>query len=729
MLNANDMNSNRMDTATRQLTDAVVARRQPPLQKASPPLQERRFEAARTNRLNKHHWSRVRDQEINADLLNDQKTLRDRCKAEYARNPTIQGIVETMGSDIVGENGPRLQVKSPDRDFNAAVEKVWKKVWDDLDAGGRAGGADLLGLSVVQLWESGEILGQMVVEPDAETAVKTRMRMIDPRRLNGPAGLAASDRMFMGIEVSDTGRPVKYYIDRYVWQAGGAMTRGINPDEIPARDVIHVFGVVEAEQYRGVPWMAVGLTEIADLRQYDAEVLQAAIQAANQAVYWYTEHQDAEYVEVNESIPLERGTQSTAPPGWKPAMLNPTQPATNYKEYRNERKRDIGRCKNIPLMMVNLDSSNHNYSSARFDNQIYVRGLKKIRHWLGRRMLNRILNRVVEELVLLAGTRQLTDLLTSQQIAAIRRMNMGEVEFQWLWPSFPHVDPAKEANGETLRLENGTVTYAQLVAEHGLDEDEVLDSRAQTLEKFKERGLPVPAWLLGDSADAAAVQQVLDANDQLDAVGADGKPLPKGKSPSSVVSGQSIANASTAGKNQTPTGTVGLNGAQITAAVDVLTKLSEQKLSTESAKVLLVAAGIPEADADKAVASQKIGQDASSDDTAFKRDVLKAFLNDGTTNDVIYNLVDIEDLIVQTGLTPEANAQAPWLPVVTESGPIATGEPIVDDEGDVVGGEVEQPEQPEPSSFGKQPFGNAAPPSPASDGEADGEDDSQEQKA
>jgi hypothetical protein len=57
-------------------------------------------------------------------------------------------------------------------------------------------------------------------------------------------------------------------------------------------------------------------------------------------VYWYTDHPDANYIEVNETTDIERRTQTTGPPGWKPAMLNPTQPATNYIAYRPSASRD-----------------------------------------------------------------------------------------------------------------------------------------------------------------------------------------------------------------------------------------------------------------------------------------------------------------------------------------------------------------------------------------------------
>lgn len=40
------------------------------------------------------------------------------------------------------------------------------------------------------------------------------------------------------------------------------------------------------------------------------------------------------------------------PSGWEPFAFNPTQPATNYVEFRTGNSRKLGRPINMPLMMV-----------------------------------------------------------------------------------------------------------------------------------------------------------------------------------------------------------------------------------------------------------------------------------------------------------------------------------------------------------------------------------------
>ncbi len=76
--------------------------------------------------------------------------------------------------------------------------------------------------------------------------------------------------------------------------------------------------------------------------------------------------------------------------------------------------------------------------------------------------------------------------------------------------------------------------------------------------------------------------------------------------------------------------------------------------------------------------------------TALKREVLKAFLVDGTVNDVLANLTDLKALVRDCGLPVNEEYIEPYLPVLAQPGAKVTGEVIKDSEGDIVGGAVEE---------------------------------------
>ncbi len=64
--------------------------------------------------------------------------------------------------------------------------------------------------------------------------------------------------------------------------------------------------------------------------------------------------------------------------------LQTSHPNAQNSEFRKERSRDLGRPAGMPLMQIRLDSSGHNYSSARFDAQTYQKANRIIQGSLGR---------------------------------------------------------------------------------------------------------------------------------------------------------------------------------------------------------------------------------------------------------------------------------------------------------------------------------------------------------
>lgn len=81
------------------------------------------------------------------------------------------------------------------------------------------------------------------------------------------------------------------------------------------------------------------------------------------------------------------------------------------------------------------------------------------------------------------------------------------------------------------------------------------------------------------------------------------------------------------------------------------------------------------------------GPDPQAEEIAFKREIVKALINDGTIGDVVFNLLKGRELLDQVNL-PTTGDEEPWLPVVAASGPLVSGETIEDAQGDVVGGDT-----------------------------------------
>jgi len=443
----------------------------------------RRWDVARTHRLNSSHWSTALGQSLNADLLAYLDTVRNRCEYEGSANPTIDGMIFTHQNDIVGRDGPTLQVQSDSDSYNDWLEFQWQDWFRSPLPNPRISGAQWLRLTIRTLHQAGEYLAQKVTKRNVTTPCAMRIKPIHPSRLQTPPMQAGNPRVIMGIELSEDGEPQHYYIQEPNTHGGFQLPMG-EPTRLSPDDIIHQFILREEDQIRGCPWLAASLQPAADLKDYDYDVSDCARQAANTGVYWYSDSPEARFLAVSEQLELERGTQATGPPGWKPAMLTPQQPSTQYPDYRRERQGDLGRPIGMPAMMVRLDASRHNYSSARFDDQGWGRAIQAIQYWIsGTPKATGMLSELVDDV-----DREASLFFRARREAIPLRP--PEVSYEWTWPVRPHVDPQKEGLGERIGIENGTLAFADACASRGSDEDSIIAKQERTNQKLAAKGMP-----------------------------------------------------------------------------------------------------------------------------------------------------------------------------------------------------------------------------------------------
>jgi len=451
-----------------------------PAEAATPtaPWRLRRWDAADTHRLNEAHWQHAHGQPINADLASDLKTLRARCSYEAANNPIVEGVIFSHGVDLVGSQGPTLQVVSDSDQYNDALEQLYTDWAQMPDINGRLSMADLLNQSVKLWWTKGEHVWQKVTADVGDDEISLRLLSIDPDRLDTPPGMHGDPLVALGVRRTKQGRPTNYYIAQPEF-FGPYTFFATKFDELPSDDVIHQYEELEPGQVRGFPWLASALQTVADLRDYDQQVLDAARNAAAQGVVWYAEHPDASYLEVNESTPFQRGMNQTGPPGWKPMMIDPSQPGAHYVEFRTERLRELGRARSMPLMKILLGSEDHSFASARMDNQNYGRSLQMLAGWTERSSLNPLVNALARE-----GS------LIRRNGRYLLPPRPARVTLKWNWPKQPHVDPVKEANAQDTKLKNGTISLYEAIEDDGRDVDAVIAGRKRANQQLLAAGLP-----------------------------------------------------------------------------------------------------------------------------------------------------------------------------------------------------------------------------------------------
>jgi capsid protein len=465
----------------------------------------RRFETAETNRLNKAHWQFADDQSINTWLRDYLTTIRGRAHYETRHNPILTGIVGTHADDIVGQDGPSLQVQSDNEAYNSALEDVWREWFKAPTFRRTISGARMLKLWIRSLWRSGEFLTTIETDRNATGPVQMRLKLRHPRQLGTPVDLAGDPSIDMGIRFDANDVPATYYLASSRATVNDPLA-AMKSAPYPADLVVHEFLMDEEDQIRGVPLANPSLNTSADLRDYNTQVQDAARQMADQACLMYTDSPDADLHEENETLEWKRRTIPMLPPGWKPYSHAANQPPAQYEMYLAERMREMGRPVGMPLLMVRLDASRHNYSSARLDTQVYRRSVAGLQTWIsGSDRSYGTLNR-------------LADVIATEARFAVPelRNRPAKVFYLWTWPVMPHVDPTKESKAEADTLASATESYTRALAARGYD----LQTHVATLKRERQILADAeisPPWLSGpapappvDDATAEAIEETVE---------------------------------------------------------------------------------------------------------------------------------------------------------------------------------------------------------------------------
>lgn len=460
----------------------------------------RQWDAAETTEENQHQWLCADGRSINEILVDHYETITARSMLEARRNPTVEGVIKSHACDVVGDEGPTLQMQTDEDAWNREAEAVWSEVSGQIDGSGQLSIGEWLRQDMYQSWVTGDMLGQIVEDSEAETLVKTRIHPINPLRLQSPHLAGPSENMMLGIERNRLNRPTRYHIMSEARNEYGYA--GLNSQPVAARDMLHFFESLEPGQVRGWPRLASCLQAVSDLREYDNAVLDAAKVQAMMAVLMFTNNPNQEPESDPEDVRLKRMGITRMPVGWQAQAMNTSQPSAQNTEYRQERSRDLGRPSGMPLMQVRLDSSGHNYSSARFDAQNYQKANRIIQGSLGRHRVYPMVHLVLAE---------------AMRLGILRPRLFSRKQVAFRWPQPPHVDPVKEAMAERIRLENRTLSPQDACSAHNLDFDEVARMWKLANELLEKNGMP--PLLGGIPTNLAQLAQYLAPEESADEQG------------------------------------------------------------------------------------------------------------------------------------------------------------------------------------------------------------------
>lgn len=435
----------------------------------------RHWEAAQTDRLNYAHWENASDNPL-LDLRTDLVELHRRVRHESINNAVLDSAIETQQTNVVSARGPALQVLTEDYAFNDEVEALfanWAAACEFQDG---LGLVDLLEGWVAQWMIYGEVFAREVI---GRSVSEYQILDLGPESLD--TTLVAAN-VHSGVETDKTGKVAWYRI----YDPANPSAK----DRLPSSLCLHLYRRRLAMQRRGYPGFASVLQPAADLRDYDAQVQDAARAAADHAIYFCTNHPDAEFAEPKQlTRKVQRRVEKYIAPGWEPKGIAAHQPAVTYREYRKEKLTDVGNALEMPWMILRKDASNHNMSSARFDGSRYAKAVERLQAKLERRILNAIVRRLVR-IAQYTGVLGPTPRQGKWERLAFEFPNIV-LPISWTWPKPPPVDNLKDAMAERLKLENGTLALSEAIAADGRRPEETLRIRSRDNQALQNLGLPI----------------------------------------------------------------------------------------------------------------------------------------------------------------------------------------------------------------------------------------------
>lgn len=441
---------------------------------------QRGFEVGQTDRL-VESWTRT-DLTMNQAMLKDLRLMRARSRDFIRNNEFGRKFLNLVRNNVVGPNGFTLKVDarrddgSVDKQDSDAVRASYLR-WAKLghfDVTGRLSENLFDALAVTMVARDGEVLIRKVEGRDRGPH-GCQLQILPAHLLDEELNrdLAGGNRIRMGVEFDVWMKPVGYWLRRLGQSADMHGHWSARYDRVDASEIIHLFVLEDAEQWRGLPWAYSALRRARQLDQFDEAALVAANVGASKMGFFQQKDPDAapplgdsegDGDQSGEfSDKAEPGTFDVVPDGYEFQEFNPDYPHAVYDPFIKAISRTIATGLLVSYHGLTGDLTDVNFSSIRSGTideremwkQLqgwYIETVKVpvFEWWLARALVN-------------------DPALRGLPYAKFDKFN-APVFFgrRWDW-----VDPAKDVRADSDAVALGIKSRAQIIRERGRDPDEV----------------------------------------------------------------------------------------------------------------------------------------------------------------------------------------------------------------------------------------------------------------
>lgn len=418
-------------------------------------------------------------------------TLRSRSRDANRNNAWIKRGLNNWVSNEVG-TGFVPTSRSPDAEFSATANALWKLWAKEADADGILDVYGLQALAVRARQEAGEAfirLRPRRLEDGLTVPLQIQLLEADhvPLEKNEPG----TDRTVrQGIEYSAIGRRVAYWM--YRRHPGELDSGSIELARVPARDVIHHYAPLRIGQIRGVPWTIQALIKTKDFDDYDdAELQRKKTRSHFTGVIERDSFDENDYkFDPFSGEPIERdssgvGMASLEPgsfpallPGEKINLFDGDSSGQGYADYCRQQLLAAAAALDIPYELLSGDMRNVNDRVLRAILNEYHRIIEQSQ-WLITipQLCDKIWAAFIDAAVL-AGKLKADDY-------AERKAEYQAVE--WCPQAWAYLHPVQDVQGKLLKIAGGLSTRGR--ESDGLDVADIDAQNAADAQRVKDLGL------------------------------------------------------------------------------------------------------------------------------------------------------------------------------------------------------------------------------------------------
>lgn len=440
-------------------------------------------------------WGRVGTTEDH-DAFQGLESLKARSRSLSQNNPIMKHYLMMLDNNIVGKDGFKNQILGKDNEGKLDIieNKIISNAWEDF---GKAKNCDITNknnlkqitsIIIKNLAKDGEVLIRLIrSKASNDNKYGFKLQLLDSERLAIELNKDI-DKGFirMGVELDLFGSPVAYWLRKFSVKDNNHIsgtTKISDYERISKDDLIHLFMQENSEQTRGIPWAHSVMIYMEDLDDFNQACLLAAKVGAASSIYLEREQgvktQDvADYEENGEYISeMGFGQIVSLPVGARMKSFEGKYPSDAYQVYTKRLLQQIAGGLGLSQVFLGNDTEDLNYSTARtviLEERNYYQTLQQF-------IIDFFLDLIYIEWLtqsLLNGSIKYQDKNGVFKTMGAEKLSKFS-EHNFIGRKWEGIDPLKEENAKQSAYENMRKPLSVILAEQGLDLQEVINQYKQ----------------------------------------------------------------------------------------------------------------------------------------------------------------------------------------------------------------------------------------------------------